>query len=617
MTFVQIFSKRDILFYTSITISLLAGGLLPSSASYDVLNQGSYWLCLTLFILLIYGAAARLRDTSKINWSSESGALLPIIVLAATFTIVTPAAYHVMQDEAMELNAALSMSQNREIAAAQFGIWESGEFHIIRSTLDKRPFFQAFLVSLLHDLSGYRVQNALYLNSFLSVCSLLVLFACLRHFFAAIPSALAVLVLGISPLYLMTANSYGFEMVNLFFLSAYTLALVHFVSTPGKSQEAFLVIICALLSYLRYESVILIVPAYLAILWIRKKRGERLHLMTTLSPLIYVPYVWLFRLSNSRVENWQQTTNGFDSETKPFALSYALQNSQSTFSFFTDMSPMYPNNFALFLLAGLGVYLALRNGPRKALEKGEPAKWQTFRHFTLIFGSAFGLLFLVFLFYFLGDFTNPIISRMSLPLMIPLCLLACLALAALRLKSPAWFIAPILLFATHTQPAIQHFAHKTVNYRNSIESVKQAWIDSTELDLKSALILDDKGVYTWTANRISSVRAGMDQAKLEAILLQYTAERFESLLLVSEEYRIAGGQWSPGPQLPEAIARRGKAILCQQLTPSYRLSIYPLQPSQEGVLFTRFWDAQAGKTSNRDHIYQAWNQYLLQNLPTL
>ena len=232
-----------------------------------------------------------------------------------------------------------------------------------------------------------------------------------------------------------------------------------------------------------------------------------------------------------------------------------------------------------------------------------------------LLSCGFGLLFMTILFYFWGNLTDPLVSRMSLPLLIPLCMLTGLLAASLRLSSPLWLLIPFLVFATHTLPAIQNFTAKTANYRSAYENAKQSWINSTELNLKKSLILDNKGVITWTANRVSSVRANISEQQLQRILLQHAAGRFEAILLVNEEHQVTEGKWSQTPNLPKELEISEEPLFRKQLAPSHRLSIYQLQPTEKGALFSRFRGTQTKKTHSQD--YENWNRYLLQNLPSL
>jgi hypothetical protein len=43
---------------------------------------------------------------------------------------------------------------------------------VIDTFLDKRPYFFSFLIALLHDLTGYRLENVFVLNAALTLATL-------------------------------------------------------------------------------------------------------------------------------------------------------------------------------------------------------------------------------------------------------------------------------------------------------------------------------------------------------------------------------------------------------------------------------------------------------------
>lgn len=529
-------------------------------------------------------------------------------------TLAVPGAYHVMQDEAAQLSTSLSMSAHKEIGMAQTGLWDRDQFFVTKSILGKRPFFQPFLVSLIHDFAGYRVQNARGLNFVLGLASLVSLYGILRFFLPQIPSVTAVLLTGATPIFLLAVNAYGFEAANFFFLSAYTFAVIWFLRHPDQKREAFLVLICATLAYLRYESVVLAIPAYIAILFYRRE-GRPLHFITQVSPLLYVPYAWLTRLSTSRVDNWQEISSGFGADMSPFGLNFLFPNLWSLVEFIANPTSLYPNNYPLFLLSLFGILaLVLKLSGRNWIAGFE--RMDVFKPFALIFSAAFGLLVLIIVSYHWSSFTDPLAARMSIPLLIPMCLLASFALAWMRLRSPIWMLIPLAVFAVYSKPALTEYYIETADHRRAVETAKQAWLDSTSIDLKKTLVLDTKGVLFWTSNRVSSVRAEVDASQLERILLQHAAGRFDTILFVSEEYLGKGGAWGSRSSLSDQLGQPGEPVFRKNFSNSYRVSIYPVVFINKGKLFDMFWREQSGKTDSRA-VYQAWELYLYKHLPSL
>ena len=110
------------------------------------------WFLLALFPLR-GGIARALGATTRREWFVV-GALAGACVLVACLTV--PYTYKVLYDEFVLQSTALHLHQAREVGATVRAYEVEGAFRSIGTYFDKRPAFFAFLVSLLHDVTGYR-----------------------------------------------------------------------------------------------------------------------------------------------------------------------------------------------------------------------------------------------------------------------------------------------------------------------------------------------------------------------------------------------------------------------------------------------------------------------------
>src|SRR5450432_4297934 len=76
--------------------------------------------------------------------------------------------FKIGMDEIMLLGTSMSMHLDKTVLVPVRGNDIQGTFAILDGMMDKRPLFFPFLVSLLHDLTGYRPANAFVLNGTLT-----------------------------------------------------------------------------------------------------------------------------------------------------------------------------------------------------------------------------------------------------------------------------------------------------------------------------------------------------------------------------------------------------------------------------------------------------------------
>ena len=76
--------------------------------------------------------------------------------------------FKIVMDELMLLGTSMSMHLDRVALTPLRGNDIQGAFVVLDGIVDKRPLFFPFLVSIVHDLSGYRPENAFFLNGLLT-----------------------------------------------------------------------------------------------------------------------------------------------------------------------------------------------------------------------------------------------------------------------------------------------------------------------------------------------------------------------------------------------------------------------------------------------------------------
>ncbi|MCR9243962.1 MAG: hypothetical protein NXI31_02950 [bacterium] len=251
------------------------------------------WLARLLYwavpvVLAVWGLAATRRLVAA-RWSPAPffrrhglGLGVALAVTIATPLVLSPT-MRMQFDETSLCGTAQNMHLNRTAmmglaAVPAAGVPVSGErgtFDITDGKLDKRPTLWAFLVSVVHDISGYRVANAFAVNLALWFLLLAMVAVAVGARAGAILGATAPLALFSTPLLPAAATGAGFELLALVLLAAVALAALGLLERPGPTQVQWLVANALLYSWSRYESVAIAVGVVVLALALASRSRRR------------------------------------------------------------------------------------------------------------------------------------------------------------------------------------------------------------------------------------------------------------------------------------------------------------------------------------------------------
>lgn len=223
-------------------------------------------------LVLFVAAAAAVcawRDGCRPFDRRDALLLLPVAVLLAALTFwLVPPAQRMQFDETSLCGTAQNMHVHRTARMTMAAVPRSaGELTVLDWNLDKRPPLMPFLVSLLHDLSGYRVANAFVLNGLLLAALLTVLGAAVRRAFGSIAALAAMLLALAAPLVPHVATSAGFELLATFLLLVCIVAARAVVVDPRPQRVAWLLAAGLVFAQARYESALVFAVLLAAVGW--------------------------------------------------------------------------------------------------------------------------------------------------------------------------------------------------------------------------------------------------------------------------------------------------------------------------------------------------------------
>jgi hypothetical protein len=397
--------------------SVVAVGLgffaIPDYAAIVFVSKAGFWFVLVGFAIFMWalwgtlGSEIRAFRGRGIDWVSVAIIGLGTSVLLAHETY----GFKIVMDEIMLLGTSMSMHLDKTVLTPLRGSDIQGAFVILDGLMDKRPLFFPFLVSLLHDLTGYRPANAFILNGGLTVVFLALVNLTGRLLAGRMAGWLAVALFAGLPLLAHNATGGGFELLNLVMILATMLLGARFVA---KRDSAALTAFCfsaLLLAQVRYESVIYILPVALIVLYVWKCEGRPiLTWPVVIAPLLMVHYPLQHRIFDLRASAWEMASRpGYST---PFSPTYITENLSHTLNFFFARPSEQPNSLVLSVLGCVAIpFFALLVMKRiRRLEEERPAVVA-----TTLFALGFAAQFALMMCYFWGKFDDPVIRRLSLP----------------------------------------------------------------------------------------------------------------------------------------------------------------------------------------------------------
>ena len=430
--------RRPILLLLSAALALVLGFVtFTADQSMRAIIYGGYWAMLVISVLFGWSMWKILRADWR-GWAAVlSAPRWPSVLVGACGLLLLVHenyGFKILMDEVMLLGTSMSMHFDKLALFPTRGHDIIGAFELLGGNLDKRPLFQPFLVSLLHDFTGYRPENVFILNTALTFALLFLAYRVGCRISGRGAGAVLVLLLTSLPLLAQNATGGGFEVLNLVMILAVLLLGMRYAEKrDGDSLDAFF-LASVLLAETRYESVLFLVPVGLLIGWVWWcDRRISLTWIVTMGPLFLVPYALHNRVFSVHSSAWELASKpGFD---RPFALSYIPDNLVHGLNFFFSTSGDASNSLILSVLGFVAV-------PFFAL-----LVLKTLRHLSLVppVRGALAILSLGFaahtfllMCYFWGKFDDPVIRRLSLPLNVFLGIAVVTVTAELRAKTRVW-----------------------------------------------------------------------------------------------------------------------------------------------------------------------------------
>lgn len=520
--------QRGILLALTSALALVLGfWTFSPTASLNVVSHAGYWLVLIAFGWFVWSLARLLvRYFRGHAWTRRDAidAVL-LVALGTVLQVHEPRGFKILMDEIMLLGASMGLHYDKVPLVPMRGHDLQGAFELLSGMLDKRPLFFPVLLSLVHDITGYRPENAFWLNGALGYLLMLAVYAGGRLLAGRFGGLVAALALATVPLLSQNITGGGFELLNLCMIAVVGVLAFWWARSNDQDALSALVLGTVLLAQTRYESVLFVMPIAVFV-GLRQWQRHILHIPGALlaAPLLLVGYPLQHAVFKVRETSWQLFSKPEYSD--PFSLRYIPDNLGHAAAFLFDTSNNVGNSLLLSAAGLLALGFSMPHGIRIA------RKWRTSEPVDVAWwfiAGGFGIWLLTMLAYFWGKFDDPIIRRLSLPLHLWMAWSVALVLREFRLSVRGWWCAvgvfALFLFGWSV-PAMARHAY-TLTYVHARETAWRREMIERRPE-RDFLVIDNSSII-WITHRVSSTPIGQARARREAISFLLRNRSFSSI----------------------------------------------------------------------------------------
>jgi hypothetical protein len=501
----------------------------PDEGFRTVIATG-YWFMFASVVLFGWAVAPLLRRGWQTAFGDRAGmgALAAIALILTVWVTHEPPGYKVLADEVLLSGTAMGMHQDRKAAYPLRATDLQGPLQILQHTMDKRPLLFPFLTATVHDLTGYRPENAFHLNIALAAVFLALVFSLGRAAGGSVwAGALMLVLFGGLPLLAQQATGAGMELLNLALLSSTALLVAAYLRQPNERRLQALVFGGLLLASTRYESVIVMLPIAGAVFWGWSRAGRIiLPWSVVLTPLFLVPLLLQNRLFSAQERTWEMMSQ--PGVTSPLGVQYLADNLGHALAFLFDFSG-YQTSSPVFAALGLIALPFFALWSMRVWRAGRGAD-PTDLAWTIT-GVALFAITAVHLLYFLGRYDEPVIRRLSLPLHLLMALAIVVVVPRLFASARAWQVAIVLALGGmvfHSLPVMAKRAY-AADYTPGVEmQFRRDFL--RQLPVRDFLFIDQDSVF-WIVHKVAASSVARAQQNRVGLIYHLRNQSFSAMFV--------------------------------------------------------------------------------------
>ncbi|MFH1497937.1 MAG: glycosyltransferase family 39 protein [Verrucomicrobiota bacterium] len=487
---------------------------------------------------------------------------LGLALVAAIVCMHSPIQFKVVNDEPVQLLTADSLYKRQEAALALRGYDIGAGFDVTDGKVDKRPILYAWLTAQVHNFTGHRFENGFYLNRALGVITILWLLVAGRRMLGDVGGALLALLCLLPPLFGTLANAGGFEMLNFLLIVVLWHASILVLERPDDpARLGWLAMTAALLIHCRYESVLFILPAALAVLLAWWRAGSiTIPWVMMVAPLMAIPRLWQQKVFEQG-DTWQLNSKP-EAMGQPFGFQFFYDNVGHALNYFFSLEPVSMNAVLLsgagLLAVGFWVLMIYKEQPN---HQSDASRLGTYLTWLGLSGY-----FLLMMLYFWGQFDDRATQRLAFPvhLWLGLPLVAVLALHRWgRRLVPVGIVVVVVLLFSRTVPQLERDLFTATNS----STITQNWIvDYARTNpIENRLVIDRFGGLAWLLFGNSAIPQENILNFPERIRYHWRHRTFSEILVLQRlRYHPQSEQWvafpddmvGPDFKLEEVVVKR-------------------------------------------------------------
>lgn len=527
--------KLWLLLASSIAAVVLGFFAIPDQPAIVFVSRAGFWLVLVAFGIFVYALGRSFGPTLReFRWRTLDKASVVVVTLGGVVLLVHETfGFKIVMDEIMLLGTSMSMHLDKTVLTPVRGNDIQGAFEIMDGMMDKRPLFFPFLLSLLHDLTGYRPANAFWLNGALAFIFLGLVNLTGRLLAGRWAGWLGVALFAGLPLLGQNATGGGFELLNIVMILVTMLLGAWFLAQRDEPSLTALCFAGLLLAQVRYESVIFLLPVAAIVVWVWwRDRMLPFSWPVVIAPLLMVHYPLQHRIFDLRATAWELGSKpGYE---KVFSPAYIAENVQHALGFFFAKPSDHPNSLLFSTLGFLALpFFVLLLVKRFRRFRVETPVDLAVTFFSLGFAAQFALLMC----YFWGKFDDPVIRRLSLPTHLGMAIAVFAVLPQLARPTVVRGLLVIAVFALIATGVPSMAAH--AYSQEYLPGRETAWRRTfiAEQPRRDYLMIDNDSIL-WIAHQVSSTPVFQARGPRRPDLIFHMRNRTFSDVFVFQRYNI-------------------------------------------------------------------------------
>jgi hypothetical protein len=525
--------------FSLVAAACLAGSFWFIDGDYTLLlvKHGGYWLLLFAFLIFLYAVF----QNRNLYWKNPTALIrqnkwvfIVSALIVGLYFLLQESWFKITMDEVVLASTSMHLHLEKEVFTASRGYEVNGVFYILGGYLDKRPYFFAFVVSLVHDIFGYRSGNVYFVNAVICFFLLGAMFFIGKLFGGKRWGWLSMLLLISLPMFGLNVTGGGFELFNLLMILVTAYLGKCWVERPSKTSLVAFTYSGLLLAQCRYESILFVIPVGLLILFVWwKEKKILLPWPLFFAPLILVPYVLQNRMLNQSKVLWQLE----DHQSAPFGFQYLEQNLYSAANFFFHLGNDQGNSLLILGIAVVSIVLWLVYKLHfAAFYPREKTGW---RLVAWVFGLTILFNFILLMFYYWGQLDDPVATRLGLPFHLALIVFSTYVLSRTPWKDlvgPAGIIGSLAFLWFFTLPNVAQSRY----LRGGYDARQIKWANSIIENRSGPLLVLYDYHLAGLVEGISAAPIGHGIERKPELNFHLTNKTFSEILIVQRESRIEG-----------------------------------------------------------------------------